>query len=353
MIVDVHGHTVAPPELYEYALRLLASRGSHGRAGLKISDDRLEASLGPFLEMLEAVGTDVQFISPRPFATMHAERPAKVVTWMTEATNDVIARQVALAGGRLRGIGGLPQAPGTTPGDWVSEMDRCVDELGFVGVLLNPDPAEGVDQLPPMGDEWWYPLYEAMVERDLPAIVHPGGNRNGRESYSSHFITEESIAVLSLIDGKVFERFPGLKLVICHGGGSVPYQVGRWRALRWRHWRPALDMRELSRQDTDQLRSKLADVESFDASLRHLYFDTVLYNRESIELLLKIVGADRCLFGTELPGTGSSVDPGTGRWLDDLKPVIEEIDFLTDIDRESIFEGNARSVFTRAFDDQS
>ncbi|MDB5028551.1 MAG: amidohydrolase 2, partial [Candidatus Eremiobacteraeota bacterium] len=59
------------------------------------------------------------------------------------------------------------------------------------------------------------------------------------------------------------------------------------------------------------------------------------------------VGWDRCLFGTEKPGSGSAVDPVTGRDYDDIRPVIESIDFLNGEARAAIFEGNARSVFTR------
>ncbi len=88
-------------------------------------------------------------------------------------------------------------------------------------------------------------------------------------------------------------------------------------------------------------------MESFDQSLRRLYFDTVLYNKESLELLFRIVGPDRCMFGTEKPGSGSAQDPATGAWLDDLKPVIESIDWLTEQDKRLIFEENAKKVFTR------
>ena len=112
---------------------------------------------------------------------------------------------------------------------------------------------------------------------------------------------------------------------MCHGGGSIPYQIGRWRALRWR--RP--------------------NVVPFDESLKKLYFDSVLYNKEGLELLFKIVGTDRCMFGTERPGTGSSKDPNTDLWLDDLKPVIEDIDWLTDEDRANVFETVARECFPR------
>jgi 4-oxalmesaconate hydratase len=178
--------------------------------------------------------------------------------------------------------------------------------------------------MPPLGDPYWYPLYAKLVELDVPALIHSAGCHNPRESYSNHFITEESIAVLSIIEARVLDEFPSLKLIVSHGGGSIPYQIGRWRA----HQRRTFD-------------------ESFDEALRKLYFDTVLYSRESLDLLFRVVGTDRCMFGTETPGTGSAVEPTTGRWFDDLKPVIDSIDWLTEGDRKAIYEDNARQVFTR------
>ena len=81
--------------------------------------------------------------------------------------------------------------------------------------------------------------------------------------------------------------------------------------------------------------------------MRRLYFDTVLYNRESLEFLFRMVGVDRCLFGTENPGSGSARDPKSGAMLDDLKPVIESIGWLNEADRRAIFETNAGAVFPR------
>lgn len=327
MIIDVHGHTSAPPELYSYNYSMLVNPSDGARPGPRMSDERVEQAMETHLGQLAEVGTDIQLISPRPWGIPHAVRDESLVLAMTRANNDLIARQVAMHPDVFRGVGGLPQTTGTSPANCVEELERCVTELGFLGCQINPDPAAGVEQGPPMGDEHWYPLYEKMVELDVPALVHTGSCRSPRENQSEHFITEESIAVLTLLRSNVFQDFPGLKLVISHGGGSVPYQVGRFRAGRF-----------------GQMRRNAA-VERFDTSLRRLYFDTVLYNRESIELLVRIVGADRTLFGTDRPATGTVVDPDTGRTLDDLKPVIEEIEWLSDEERQRIFEGNAKELY--------
>jgi 4-oxalmesaconate hydratase len=331
MIIDAHAHVLAPPEIYAFMNRLMASRGAHGWAVPEISDDAFEKQNQRLLGILDRVGTDVQLLSPRPFQSFHSEKPASMVFQWTALVNDTIARISRMHPERFRGIGGLPEAPGTTPSDWLEEAERSIEERGFVGVLLNPDPSEGMNETRTLGDEWWYPLYSWLEKNDVPALVHSTACRNDREDYSAHFITEESIAVLSLLRSRVFLDFPRLKLVISHGGGSVPYQVGRWLA-----------------ESVHPLFGKGRPLsEPFDESMKRLYYDCCIYHKDSIELLLRLVGTDRVLFGTEKPGSGSAPDPKTGRELDDLKPVIESIDWLTEEDRRRIFEKNARAVYKR------
>ena len=88
-------------------------------------------------------------------------------------------------------------------------------------------------------------------------------------------------------------------------------------------------------------------IDVFNQRLRKLYFDTCLHYKKSLELLIGLVGPKNVLFGTENPGSGSALNPETGRNFDDIKPLIEEIEFLTAEDRQNIFEDNARRLFTR------
>jgi 4-oxalmesaconate hydratase len=89
------------------------------------------------------------------------------------------------------------------------------------------------------------------------------------------------------------------------------------------------------------------DNERFEVALRRLYFDTVLHHPLSLELLLKVVGVDRCLFGTERPGSGSATNPATGQQFDDIKTLIDGFDFLSEGDRRLIYHDNARAVFPK------
>ena len=159
---------------------------------------------------------------------------------------------------------------------------------------------------------------------DIPALIHSAGSCQPRESYTLKFINEESIAIVSLMNSDVFEKFPSLKLIVPHGGGAIPYHMGRFRAWSVRKGGP-----------------------SFDDQLKRLHFDTTTYDQDALELLFKVVGPDRVLFATENPGTGSAIDPKTGRAYDDLKPVIEAIPFLTEADRRNIFECNCTKLYSR------
>ncbi len=336
MIIDAHAHVTAHDGLYAWKAGLLSHRGNHGRGTAQISDDEMTAVLSSptfgtksHLEQLKELGTDFQLISPRPYQSMHSEKPAKLVHWYTEEVNAIIGQQQRLFPKTFRGICGLPQAWGEPIEKCLPELNRCIQELGMAGCLLNTDPSEGLgtNDVPDLGQEYWYPLWERLVELDVPAYLHSAGVRTERHSYSVHFINEETIAVMALCRSKIFKDFPKLKIVVSHGGGAIPYQVGRFQAPSLRPGRAP---------------------EPFIDSMRRLYFDTVLYSEEALRLLIKTVGPDRCIFGAERPGVGTIKDPKTGRWMDDIQPFIEGFDWLTAEEKAQIFSGNARQVFKLA-----
>ena len=340
MVIDIHGHVSAPAELYAYRSVLLAGRGAHGRTGIRLAKDAVARAAERHAVLLDGAGIDVQLISPRPFQLMHSESPADIVRWWCTATNNAVAAQCEAIPERFRPVAALPQAVGTEPADWLAELERCVGELGFVGALVNPDPAEGQDLgIPRIGHEWWYPLFAKLEELGVPALIHSAGCRSTRENYSEHMITEASRTVISLAESRAFEDFPGLSVIVSHGGGSVPYQIGRWRAARYLEY-TAVESYDNKDGDT-------AGAEPFDDSLRRLHFDSLVHDPASLELLIKTVGADRVLLGTEIPGSGSPVDPRTGRSFDSIKPMIDAAACLGEGERDQILQGNARRLYKR------
>jgi OH-DDVA meta-cleavage compound hydrolase len=336
MIIDVHGHMSAPVELWAYKAVLLAARGAHGRGSVTVTDDQIRASLhaketfgGGHLDLLDKHGTDFQLISPRPFQMMHSEKPARIVQWFHEECHNIIHREVKMYPKRFAGVCMLPQAAGQPVTVALPELERCVKQMGFVGCLVNSDPYENSGtEAPGLGDRYWYPLYEKLCELDVPAMLHGSGSRSERVSYSTHFINEETTTTVHLLQSKVFDDFPTLKFIIPHGGGAVPYQIGRFEA--------------------PSLRAAQHGGKRFTERMRNLWFDTTLYSPLALELLIKTVGVDRCLFATECPGTGTVPNPDTGRSMDDIAPLIEGFGWLADADKKRIFEGNARALFKLA-----
>ncbi|MBM3607806.1 MAG: amidohydrolase [Alphaproteobacteria bacterium] len=329
MIIDCHAHVSAPAQLWAYKASILSHRGEHGRKMPKISDDEIRdaymhTEMAPIghVPMMAKLGIDKQLVSPRPFQMMHSFKPPRVVHWFTEETNNIIARSVEMFPDKFFGVCGLPQAAGEPIKNVLPELERCITQLGFKGCLLNPDPYEnGAEEAPGLGDRYWYPLYEKLCELDVPAHIHSTGSQSERTPYTLHFINEESIAVFNLANSNVYKDFPKLKIVVAHGGGAIPYQIGRFRS-------------GASRRGVD-----------FLESMRNMYFDTVLYSEGGLRLLIETVGADRCMFGAECPGVGSTINKDTGSTYDDIVPIIKKFSWLSDADKTAIFETNAKNAF--------
>lgn len=342
-VIDVHGHIVAPVELYAYREFLIGARGHYGRRLKGFSEDGEGLGRGrsgvidpedlrhladQHVMWLDGVGTDIQLVSARPYSLMHSERPKRIVHWWAMAVNDAIGTQVEHVPHRLQGVANLPQAWGDPISATFEELDRCVNELGFVGALVNPDPSEGRDpgSVPGLGDEYWYPLYEKLVDYGLPMLVHSCGCVSERENQSLHFINEESIAIIHMVLSNVFDDFPDLKVIVPHGGGSIPYQIGRYRGTFWQG---------TGKQGT------------FDEAVRNLYYDSALYTKDALELLVKVIGADRVCLGTERPGDGSHKKSGGEGLADDVAASLRELDVCSEADLDRILGDNAIDIFPR------
>jgi 4-oxalmesaconate hydratase len=356
MIIDVHAHLLTPMSILGIRAALQISGGQHSLEWLKqtqLQPDEMVKAADNNVAIMDRVGTDIQFLSPRPFALMHSHHRFRDIDLWIRLQNDLIHDNVKRHPTRFRGMAGLPQMNGGPIGQVFEELDRCIKELGFVGVLLNPDPSEGLGGSPRLGDPYWYPLWERLVEYDVPALVHSAGCC-GRETYDEHFASEESLAITSVAHSEVFDRFPSLKLIIAHGGGCIPYQIGRWRS----HWlvtqaskNPAIGryLKEVEAAGWAgaPLPPRPEGLTTFDDVLRKFHFDTILHDADAVEFLVKKVGIDRCLFGTERPGSGGGVDLATGRPMDDFKFKFDRAAWLSDDDRAALYAGNAIKLFKR------
>src|SRR4029079_6037362 len=154
-------------------------------------------------------------------------------------------------------------------------------EFGFIGCNLNPDPSGGHWTAPPLIDKYWYPIYEKMVELDVPAMVHVSSSCNPAfHATGAHYINADTTAFMQFIQGALFKAFPTLRLIIPHGGGAIPYHGGRYRGLAQDMKRPPLDLHVM----------------------QNVFFDTCVYHQPGIDLLLKAIPVQNILFGSEMVG---------------------------------------------------
>lgn len=330
MIIDCHGHyTTEPPEHHAFRKEQIAfaeGKRSEAPAYPGIADEVLRRSIEDNqLRLQRERGSDMTIVSPRASGMgHHVGDPALNAEWSL-ISNDLIARIVEMFPENFAGVCQLPQSMSGDLRPVIAELDRCVGEMGFVGCNLNPDPSGGFWSAPPIYDRYWYPLFEKMVELEVPAMIHVSASCSAcLHTTGAHYINGDTGVFMQLIQGDLFRDFPSLKLIIPHGGGAAPYHWGRYRGLAMMLNKP--DLRE--------------------HLLANLYFDTCVYHQPGIDTLFRVVGAQNILFGSELLGAVKAVDPETGHDFDDTKRYIDALG-LSDDARHAVFEGNARRIYPR------
>jgi 4-oxalmesaconate hydratase len=330
LIIDCHGHyTTAPAPHQDFRAAQLAwardPAGPAPRPGA-ISDDEIRESIElNQLKLQRERGADVTIFSPRASAMAPHEGNEQVSQDWTRANNDLIKRVVDMYPENFVGVCQLPQFPGVGIENSIAELRRAVTELGFIGCNLNPDPSGGHWTSAPITDRSWYPFYEAMVELDVPAMIHVSGSCHPCfHATGAYYINADTTAFMQLIQGDLFKDFPTLRLIIPHGGGAVPYHWGRYRGLADMLKRPRLR----------------------EHVMQNVFFDTCVYHQPGIDLLARVIEIDNILFGSEMVGAVRGIDPETGHYFDDTKRYIDAL-AIDEADKRKIFSENARRVFPR------
>jgi len=330
LIIDCHGHYTTAPEPHQKFrdAQLVRIKDSTLAAPVpqRVSDDEIRETLETNqLRLQRERGADLTLFSPRASAMGHHIGDEAVSLAWTRACNDLVKRVVDLYPTNFAAVCQLPQSPGVPIAHSINELTRCVNELGFVGCNLNPDPSGGHWTAPPLTDRHWYPFYEKMVELDVPAMIHVSASCNPNfHATGAHYINADTTAFMQFIQGDLFRDFPTLRFVIPHGGGAVPYHWGRYRGL------------------ADMLKRPLLDGHV----MRNVYFDTCVYHQPGIDLLVKVIDKDNILFGSEMLGAVRGVDPQTGHHFDDTRRYIDALDISAAAKRQ-IFELNVRRVYPR------
>jgi 4-oxalmesaconate hydratase len=331
VIIDCHGHYTTVPQALgawrEQQVAAVANASPEpGPAELRISDEDLRQSIEPNqLRMMDERGIDVTIFSPRASFMAHHVGDSTTSSRWAALCNELCHRVAALYPERFVMAAMLPQSPGADPAACVPELTRCVEDYGAVAVNLNPDPSGGHWTGPAVTDRSWYPLYEKLVEYDVPAMVHVSTSVNPAfHTTGAHYLNADTTVFMQLVQGDLFADFPSLRLIIPHGGGAVPYHWGRFRGLAMALGRPALE----------------------EHLLGNVFFDTCVYHQAGIDLLLDVMPARNILFASEMIGAVRDIDPCTGHHFDDTTRYLDAA-ALSAADRADIQERNARCVYPR------
>jgi 4-oxalmesaconate hydratase len=323
MIIDCHGHyTTVPAAHKRYRQQQLEGESPQPA---QIADDEIRESIEQNqLRVMRERGSDVTIFSPQASAMEHHVPDPRIASDWARACNDLIFRVTELFPESFAGVCQLPQTPEGNLGACVAELRRCVDELGFVGCNLNPDPSGGHWTSRPLTDESWFPVYDAMVELDVPAMIHVSASCNpNAHTLGAHYLNADTSVFMQLVEADLFDRYPTLRFVIPHGGGAVPYHWGRYQGLATRLERPPLD--------------RLLD---------NVFFDTCVYHTPGVALLARVIPVENVLFASEMLGAVRGVNPETGSGWDDTKRYVDALDLPAEA-RRQVFELNARRVYPR------
>jgi len=225
-------------------------------------------------------GVDTQVITLTTPGT-HVETPQTAVR-LARLVNDAFAEVVAKKKGRFASLATLPL---NDPAASVAEFERATRQLGFPGAML----FSNINSVA-LSDERFWPLYEAANDRDAVLYIHPT-SPVGVEAMTEYwlmplcgFLFDTTLAAAKLVFSGVVERFPRIRWVLCHLGGTIPYLVER------------LDRGFTAFEDC---RANISKPPS--EYLKNFYYDTVNFNPRAIELAIAFAGTDRILAGSDYP----------------------------------------------------
>ena len=188
-----------------------------------------------------------------------------------------------------------------------------------------PRPVGRPLEEPPLTDRRWYPIYEKMVEYDIPAMIHVSTSCNAVLPHHRRALHQRRHDRLHAADqGDLFKDFPTLRFIIPHGGGAVPYHWGRFRGLAQELKKPLLEGPPAGQRLLRHLRLPPAGHRPADA----------------------VIPVENMLFASEMIGAVRGIDPETGHYST-IRSATSTPRDLSDEEKHMIYEGNARRVFPR------
>lgn len=264
---------------------------------------------------MDAMGIDVQVLSTSP-AQYFYWAPPELGVQLARTVNDHIAGIVASVPDRFVGLGTLPMQH---PAAACEELDRCVGELGMKGIELCTN-VNGEE----LSAEKFHPVLRRAQELGVLVFLHPMGFTDGRR-LSRHYFNnvignplDTTVALSHLIFDGTLDAFPDLKICVAHGGGFLASYAGR------------MDHAWCARPDC---RAHAARRPS--SYLAKMFFDTVVFDPESLAFLIRQYGVEHVLLGTDYPFDMGDADP---------LALIDRLQSLDEAAKDALRGGNAQAL---------
>jgi aminocarboxymuconate-semialdehyde decarboxylase len=291
--IDVHAHVMLPtienevaghpdrPDTPQQRIETMGQASCDYNAQAMIPNCRPHLTdLSVRLADMDAMGVDMQVLSPSP-NQYHYWADAELGHEIAMRLNAHVTDCCAQHPDRLVGLGTVSlQHPELA----VRQLDHAMDELGLKGIEIS-----SIVGSRDLSDPTFEPFWKRADERGAVVFLHPLGCPMGSRlapAYLSNSVgqgVEHAVAISHLIFGGVFDRHEGLKVVAAHGGGYLPTYVGR------------ADHAWEERPDAGTCKHRPSDY------LRRMWFDSLVYQPQILEALVRQVGASRVVVGTDYP----------------------------------------------------
>ena len=234
-------------------------------------------------------GVAMQLVCATVHTFFYDEEPALAAA-CAAVQNDEIAAVVDRHPDRFMALATLPLQDPRRAAD---ELRRVMTTLGLRGAQIGSN-VNGRN----LDDPALEPVWAVANELSAFVLVHPHGEILPGERLKAYYMRnfiglplETTIAGAALVFGGVLERFPNITFCLCHGGGFVPYQAGRFMHA----W-------EVRPEAKARLKGSPED------SLRRLHYDTIVHSPDALKFLIDSVGADRVLLGSDYPFDMGNLD---------------------------------------------
>jgi aminocarboxymuconate-semialdehyde decarboxylase len=297
--IDIHSHVAIPhaaaharPHLDIATIPLAHFANAETRALSQKQEDDIRARITGYDERLvdlDNMGIDIQLVMPPPNQCYYTV-PLDIAVAASRMVNDGLAEYVARKADRFVGLGTVPLAHG---GEAANELERCMKALGMKGVEILTNVA-GRE----LSEADFAPFWRKAEELGALVVIHPNGFTEGKRFTRFYFNNvignplETTIALHYLIFDGVLERHPNLKILAVHGGGYLPSYSGRidhaWGARSDSHG-------SLPQPPTSYLKK--------------VYVDTVVFTPHQLAELVRLLGIDHVIMGTDYPFDMADYDP--------------------------------------------